>query len=223
MGAFIAAHRDAHGVEPICAQLPIAPSTYYTWKAQQADPSRRSARTQHEATLREHIQRVWDTNFHVYGAEKVWRQLGREGIPAARCTVERLMRAMGLRGATRGRAFTITTVREDGTARPADLVQRTFTATRPNALWVADLTYVATWGGFVYVAFVIDVFARRIVGWRVATTLRTDLALDALEQALHARPDRDGLVHHSDHGVRKLPRQGHTTEGDSGGVVTLVP
>jgi putative transposase len=204
MGAFIEAHRDAHGVEPICAHLPIAPSTYYTWKAQQADPSRRSARAQHDAKLREDIQRVWDTNLHVYGAEKVWRQLGREAIPAARCTVARLMRAMGLRGAIRGRAFTITTVREDGTARPADLVQRTFTAPRPNALWVADLTYVATWGGFVYVAFVIDVFARRIVGWRVATTLRTDLTLDALEQALHARPDRAGLVHHSDHGVQYL-------------------
>jgi transposase InsO family protein len=204
MGAFIAAHRDAHGVEPICAQLPVAPSTYYTWKAQQADPSRRSARAQHEAALRADIQRVWDSNFRVYGAEKIWRQLSREGIPAARCTVERLMRAMGLRGATRGRAFTITTVREDGTARPADLVQRTFTAPRPNALWVADLTYVATWSGFVYVAFVLDVFARRIVGWRVATTLRTDLTLDALEQALHARPDRDGLVHHSDHGVQYL-------------------
>jgi len=150
------------------------------------------------------IQRVWDENFRVYGAEKVWRQLGREAIVAARCTVERLMRAMGLRGVTRGRAFSITTVRDDGTTRPADLVQRTFTAPRPNALWVADLTYVATWTGFVYVAFVIDVFARRIVGWRVATTLRTDLALDALEQALHARPDRDGLVHHSDHGVQYL-------------------
>src|SRR5438874_2311483 len=120
----------------------------------------------------------------------------------ARCTVERLMRAMGLRGATRGRAFTITTTGDDVTARPADLVQRAFTATRPNQLWVADLTYVATWRGFVYVAFVIDVFARRIVGWRVDTTLRSDLALDALEQALHARPDRDGLVHHSDRGTQ---------------------
>ena len=114
------------------------------------------------------------------------------------------MRTMGLQGATRGRAFTTTTVRDLAALRPADLVQRTFTATRPNQLWVADLTYAATWRGFVYVAFVIDVFARRIVGWRVATTLRTDLALDALEQALHARPDRDGLVHHSDHGVPHL-------------------
>jgi putative transposase len=204
MGAFIEAHRGVYGVEPICAQVPIAPSTYYAWGAQTRDPARRSPRAQRDAALRVEIQRVWDENFRVYGAEKVWRQLRREAIVAARCTVERLMRAMGLRGVTRGRAFTITTVRDDGTTRPADLVQRTFTALRPNALWVADLTYVATWTGFVYVAFVIDVFARRIVGWRVATTLRTDLALDALEQALHARPDRDGLVHHSDHGVQYL-------------------
>jgi putative transposase len=204
MGAFIDSHRKAYGVEPICAHLPIAPSTYYAWKSQTVDPTRRSARAQRDRTLRPEIQRVWDENFKVYGAEKVWRQLGREKTIVARCTVERLMRAMGLRGATRGRAFTITTVREDGTARPADLVQRTFTAPRPNALWVADLTYVATWTGFVYVAFVIDVFARRIVGWRVSTSLRTDLALDALEQALHARPDRDGLIHHSDRGVQYL-------------------
>lgn len=204
MGAFIETHRETYGIEPICTHLPIAPSTYYAWRAQARDPDRRSTRAQRDAVLRPEIQRVWDENFRVYGAEKVWRQLGREAIVVARCTVERLMRAMGLRGATRGRAFTITTVREDGTVRPADLVQRTFTAPRPNALWVADLTYVATWTGFVYVAFVIDVFARRIVGWRVATTLRTDLALDALEQALHARPDRDGLVHHSDHGVQYL-------------------
>jgi putative transposase len=204
MGAFIEAHRGVYGVESICAQVPIAPSTYYAWRAQTRDPARRSTRGQRDAALRVEIQRVWDENFRVYGAEKVWRQLRREAIVAARCTVERLMRALGLRGVTRGRAFTITTVRDDGTTRPADLVQRTFTARRPNALWVADLTYVATWTGFVYVAFVIDVFARRIVGWRVATTLRTDLALDALEQALHARPDRDGLVHHSDHGVQYL-------------------
>jgi transposase InsO family protein len=202
MVAFIDAHRDVDGVEPICAQLPIASSTDYAAKAQERDPRLRSARAQHEATLRVEIQRVWDTHFGVYGADKVWRQLGRETIPAARCTVERLMRAMGLRGATRGRAFTITTAGDDAAARPADLVQRAFTATRPNQLWVADLTYVATWRGFVYVAFVIDVFARRIVGWRVDTTLRSDLALDALEQALHARPDREGLVHHSDRGVQ---------------------
>ena len=204
MGAFIEAHRGVYGIEPICAQVPIAPSTYYAWRAQTRDPARRSPRAQRDAALRVEIQRIWDENFRVYGAEKVWRQLRREAIVAARCTVERLMRAMGLRGVTRGRAFTITTVRDDGTTRPADLVQRTFTALRPNALWVADLTYVATWTGFVYAAFVIDVFARRIVGWRVATTLRTDLTLGALEQALHARPDRDGLVHHSDRGVQYL-------------------
>jgi transposase InsO family protein len=204
MGAFIDEHRDTYGVEPSCAQLPIAPSAYYAWKAQVQDPTCRSARAQRDAELRRQIQRVWDENYQVYGAEKLWRQLAREKVVVARCTVERLMRAMGLRGAVRGRAFTVTTVRDDGTARPADLVQRTFTAARPNALWVADLTYVATWTGFVSVAFVIDVFARRIVGWRVSASLRTDLALDALEQALHARPDRDGLVHHSDRGVQYL-------------------
>jgi putative transposase len=204
MVGFIDAHRDVAGVEPICAQLPIASSTYYAQKAQARDPARCSARAQRDATLRVEIQRVWETHFRVYGAEKVWRQLGREGIFVARCTVERLMRALGLRGATRGRAFTITTTGDEAATRPADLVQRTFTATRPNQLWVADLTYVATWRGFVYVAFVIDVFSRRIVGWRVDTTLRSDLALDALEQAVHARPDRDRLVHHSDRGVQYL-------------------
>ena len=202
MVAFIDAHRDVDGVESICRHLPIAPSTYYARQAEAHDPARQSARAQRDTTLRVEIQRVWDTHFRVYGADKVWRQLGREAIVTARCTVERLMRAMGLRGATRGRAFTITTTGAEATARPADLVQRAFTATRPNQLWVADLTYVATWRGFVYVAFVIDVFARRIVGWRVDTTLRSDLALDALEQALHARPERNGLVHHSDRGVQ---------------------
>src|SRR5262249_43553219 len=144
------------------------------------------------------------TNFRVYGVVKVWRQLRREGAGVARCTVARLMRGLGLRGAVRGRAFTITTTPEEAAARPVDLVQRTFTATRPNQLWVADLTYLAPWRGFVYVAFVIDVFTRRIVGRRVDTTPRSDLALDALEQALHARPDRSGLVHHSDRGVQYL-------------------
>ena len=166
MVAFIDAEREAHGVEPICAQLPIAPSTYYAQQAQARDPAKRSARAQRDATLRDAIQRVWQANFRVYGVAKVWRQLRREGLPVARCTVARLMRALGVRGAVRGRAFTITTSAAEAAARPADLVQRTFTATRPNQLWVADLTYVATWRGFVYVAFVIDVFARRIVGWR---------------------------------------------------------
>ncbi len=203
--SFIDEHREAHGVEPICAELPIAPSTYYEEKARQADPERLPPRAKRDAVLRGHIRRVWDANFQVYGVRKVWEQLSsREGIEVARCTVERLMRGMGLQGAIRGKKFKKTTISDDSAARPADLVNRDFTATRPNQLWVADLTYVATWRGFVYVAFVIDVFSRTIVGWRVSSSLRTGLALDALEQALHARPGTDGLVHHSDHGVQYL-------------------
>jgi len=148
------------------------------------------------------IERVWKENRSVYGARKVWLQMKREGFAVARCTIERLMAQMGLRGAVRGRAFKRTTIADEAATRPADLVQRTFTADRPNRLWVADLTYVATSAGFVYVAFVIDVFSRRIVGWRVSTSLRSDLALDALEQALHARRDLDQLIHHSDRGVQ---------------------
>ncbi len=203
MVAFIDAQRDAYGVEPMCAVLPIAPATYFRHKRCQADPDQRSQRTQRDAWLMTQIQRVWDENFAVYGPRKVWQQLGREGIVVARCTVERLMRQMGLQGVVRGRTFKTTTV-DAGAARPADLVQREFVATRPNQLWVADLTYVATWRGFVYVAFVIDVFARHIVGWRVSSSLRTDLALDALEQALYARPTSDELVHHSDRGSQYL-------------------
>ena len=203
MVSFIEEHRNRYGVEPICRMLPIAPSMYFELKARQADPARVPARAQRDAVLRAQIQRVWDENFKVYGAHKVWRQLNREKISVARCTVERLMRDMGLAGATRGRKFKTTTV-DDTAARPADLVQRNFTATRPNQLWVSDLTYVATWAGFVYVAFVIDVFARLIVGWRASRSLRTDLALDALEQALYARPIDDQLVHHSDRGVQYL-------------------
>ena len=186
MVTFINAHRATYRVEPICAVVPIAPSTYYVHKARQADPSRLSARGQRDTWLNAKIRRVWDANFQVYGVRKIWRQLTREGIRVARCRVARLMREMGLQGAVRGRRVK-TTIADDAAARPADLVNRTFTATRPNALWVADLTYVATWAGFVYVAFVIDVFARVIVGWRVARSLRTDLALDAIEQALYAR------------------------------------
>jgi putative transposase len=201
--SFIDGHRGVYGVEPICAVLPIAPSTYYERKAREADPERLPPRAKRDAALREEIRRVWEENFQVYGVRKVWRQLRREGVGVARCTVARLMRALGLEGAVRGRKFK-TTVPDETAARPADLVDRHFTATRPNELWVADLTYVATWRGFVYVAFVIDVFARRIVGWRVSNSLRTDLALDALEQALHARPDTEDLVHHSDRGVQYL-------------------
>lgn len=201
MVSFIDKYREAYGVEPICKVLPIAPSTYYEQKARQADPDRLPLRTKRDALLRSHIQRVWKANFQVYGVRKVWRQLNREGVQVARCTIERLMRQMGLEGAVRGRKVR-TTIADESANRPADLVSRDFTATRPNQLWVADLTYVATWKGFVYVAFVIDVYSRTIVGWRASGSLRTDLALDALEQALYARPDTDCLVHHSDRGVQ---------------------
>ncbi|WP_409945781.1 IS3 family transposase [Rubrivirga sp. S365] len=204
MITFIDDHREAYGVEPICKVLPIAPSTYYAAKARQSDPALRSARSQSDEALRAEIQRVWDENRSVYGAKKVWKQLKREGFVVARCTVARLMRTMGLRGVTRGRRVR-TTVPADLAERPLDLVERDFTAERPNQLWVSDLTYVATWRGFVYVAFVIDVFSRRIVGWRVSNSLRSDLALDALEQAICERSvGDDPLVHHSDRGVQYL-------------------
>ncbi len=204
MVSFLDEHRDEHGVEPICRVLPIALSTYYEQKAREADPSRLPKRAIRDAGLREAIERVWKEHFGVYGARKVWHQLKREEIAVARCTVERLMREMGLEGAIRGRKYKKTTIIDEAANRPADLVQRDFSADRPNQLWVADLTYVATWAGFVYVAFITDVFSRKIVGWRVSNSLRSDLALDALEQALHARPDIDNLVHHSDRGVQYL-------------------
>jgi transposase InsO family protein len=206
MVTFIDQHREIYGVEPICALLPIAPSTYFAHKTQQAAPTTRSTRRQRDDELRAAIQRVWDDNDQAYGPRKVWKQLRREGHRVARCTVERVMRAMGLRGVSRGRAW-VTTTRADAAAeRPADLVDRQFAATRPNQLWVADFTYVATWRGFVYVAFVIDVFARRIVGWRVSASLRTDFVLDALEQAIYDRrgDSGDDLVHHSDRGTQYL-------------------
>lgn len=202
MVAFIDEHREVYGVEPICDVLPIAPSTYYEHRARAEDPDLRPAREKRDEQLRPQIQRVWNDNHAVYGADKVWHQLGREKIDVARCTVERLMRDMGLSGATRDRAFKVTTVADQNAMRPPDLVHREFTATRPNQLWVADITYVATWAGFAYVAFVVDVYSRRIVGWRVSSSLRSDLALDALEQALHARPDAAGAVVHSDRGTQ---------------------
>ena len=204
MVSFIDQHRDLYGVEPIRAVLPIAPSTYFLQKAQQQDPTTRSARAQRDDELRAAIQRVWDDHEQVYGPRKVRKQLRREGYRVARCTVERLMRTMGLKGVTRGRAWKITTTADPAAARPADLVERRFTATRPNQLWVADFTYVATWRGFVYVAFVIDVFARRIVGWRVSASLATDFVLDALEQAIYDRRGDEvaDLVHHSDRGTQ---------------------
>jgi putative transposase len=206
MVGFIDDHRDRFGVEPICAVLPIAPSTYFLHKAQQQDAMTRSARARRDDELRAAIQRIWDEHEQVYGPRKVWRQLRREGIRAARCTVERLMRDMGLRGTVRGRAWKITTQPDLAAPRPTDLVDREFVATRPNQLWVADFTYVATWRGFVYVAFVIDVFARRLVGWRVSASLRTDFVLDALEQAIYDRRAAGvtELVHHSDRGTQYL-------------------
>ena len=203
MVRFIDDHRADYGVEPICRHLEIAPSTYYEAKARQADPTRRSARAQRDETLGAEIRRVWQANRRVYGARKVWKQLRREQIDVARCTVERLMGELGLVGVVRGRRVQ-TTVPDLVASRPADLVRREFTATRPNALWVADFTYVATWQGMVYVAFVIDVFSRRIVGWRASATMRTDLALGALEQALYARQPNERLVHHSDRGTQYL-------------------
>lgn len=203
MVAFIDAHRAEYGVESICKQLPIAPSTYYEQKSRQADPSRLPPRVRRDAELSGSIRRVWKENFRAYGARKVWRQLRREGISAARCTVERLMRREGLCGVVRGRKKR-TTIPADAAQCPLDRVQRQFVASRPNELWIADFTYVATWTGFVYVAFVIDVFARCIVGWRVSRSMQTDLVLDALEQALHARQVGEGLIHHSDRGVQYL-------------------
>jgi putative transposase len=206
MFAFIDAEREAYGVESICNLLPIAPSTYYWHRDRHRHPARRSARAKRDEGLREAIQRIWNDNYQVYGPRKVWEQLKREGVAVARCTVRRLMRAMGLQGAVRGRAWVTTTQPAPAAERPADLVDRNFTATRPNQLWVSDFTYVASWAGFVYVAFVIDAFARRIVGWRVSASLRTDFVLDALEQALWDRRGADlaGLVHHSDRGTQYL-------------------
>jgi putative transposase len=206
MVGFITDHRDQFGVEPMCAVLPIAPSTYFRHQTAQTDPTCRSRRAQRDDELRVEIRRVWEAHFQVYGPRKVWRQLRREGIRVARCTVRRLMRAMGFEGAVRGRAWMTTTQPGLVSDRPSDLVERNFTATRPNQLWVSDFTYVATWQGFVYVALVIDVFARRIVGWRVSASLRTDFVLDALEQALYDRRGDRGttLVHHSDRGTLSM-------------------
>jgi transposase InsO family protein len=201
MTSFIDAHREVYGVEPICRVLPIAPSTYYRHAQRRRHPGRRSARAQRDEDLCARIRRVWTENRQVYGVRKVWRQLLREGVRVARCTVERLMRGLGLRGIVRGKTLR-TTVSDLATPCPLDRVNRQFRADRPNALWVSDFTYVSTWAGFVYVAFVIDVFARRIVGWRVSASARTDFVLDALEQALHARRRTDSLIHHSDRGVQ---------------------
>jgi len=204
MVSFIDAHRDEHGVEPMCRQLSIAPSTYYEMKARQADPERLPDREKQDAALLPEIKRVYEDNFCVYGSKKVWRQLNREAIPVARCTVERLMARSGLQGAVRGGKKVRTTLPEPAAVRPADLVNQIFQAERPNQLWVADFSYVATWSGMVFVAFIIDVLARYIVGWRASRSMKASLVLDALEQALWARRDTDGLIHHSDRGSQYL-------------------
>ena len=195
-------HRSVYGVEPICRQLPIAPSTYHQHAARQADPAERPARAQRDNVLCARIQQTWEQNFEVYGVRKLWRELRRQQVDVARCTVERLMKKLGIRGVIRGKVVK-TTVSDRAQRCPQDLVNQQFSASRPNALWVSDFTYVSTWQGFVYVAFVIDVFARRIVGWRVSSSMQTDLVLDALEQALHERqPAQKTLIHHSDRGVQ---------------------
>ena len=203
MIAFIDDYRATYGVEPICRVLPIAPSTYHAHAARRADPGQLPARARSDAALMIEIRRVFDENFRVYGVRKVWRQLGREGIAVARCTVARLMRTMGLQGVVRGKKVR-TTIPDPAAACPLDRVNRQFKVSGPNRLWVADFTYVATWSGFVYVAFVIDAYARRIVGWRVSRSARADFVLDALEQALHQRRPfaGGGLVCHSDRGLQ---------------------
>jgi putative transposase len=199
--AFIGEHRARCGVEPICRALQVAPSAYWRHAARQREPALLPERAQRDAILMPQVQRVYEHNLRVYGADKVWRQLLRERVVVARCTVERLMRRLGLQGVRRGKGVR-TTVPDPKAACPLDRVNRSFKAQRPNQLWVADFTYVSTWQGFVYVAFVVDVFARRIVGWRVSSSMQTDFVLDALEQALYARrAEREGeLVHHSDRG-----------------------
>ena len=201
---FIEDHRDDHGVEPICRVLPIAPATFYDNMAKRADPSRLSDRAKRDAELKPEIERVFEQNLKVYGVRKVWRQMHREGFDIARCTVARLMKDIGIEGVIRGKRPR-TTIPDKALPCPLDRVNRQFHASAPNVLWVSDFTYVATWQGFVYVAFVIDVFARRIVGWRASRTANTGFVRDALQQAIHQRrPAQDQLVHHSDRGSQYL-------------------
>jgi putative transposase len=204
MMTFIDEQRDHHGLESLCKQLPLGVSTYYEHKARESDPNKASNRSIRDRHHKVEIQRIWDENLQVYGARKIWKQLKREGFVIARCTVERLMKVLDIPGATRGGAKRRTTIPDESQDRPSDLVNRRFEADQPNQLWVADITFVAAWSGFVYVAFVIDVFSRYIVGWRVSRSLRTDLVLDALEQAIWARKETKNLIHHSDRGSQYL-------------------
>lgn len=201
MKEFVDQHRTTWGVEPICAVLGIAPSGYRRHAARQRNPALRCARAKRDEVLAPQVERIWHANMQVYGADKVWHQMNREGTLVARCTVERLMRCLGLQGVRRGKVMR-TTIPDKSAVCPLDRVNRQFKAERPNQLWVSDFTYCSTWQGWLYVAFVIDVFARRIVGWRVSSAMRTDFVLDALEQALFDRqPKRaDALIHHSDRG-----------------------
>jgi putative transposase len=205
MIAFIDEQREVYGVEPICKVLPIAPSTYHDHAAKRRDPTKMSARARRDTALKPEVARVFAENFEVYGARKVWRQLVREGFGIARCTVERLMADLGLEGVIRGKPVR-TTVPDKAAPCPLDHVNRVFHAPAPNRLWLSDFTYVSTWSGFVYVAFIIDAYARRIVGWRVSRTAHAGFVLDALEQALHARrpAHQTGLVPHSDRGSQYL-------------------
>lgn len=202
MIAFVEENRDM-GIEPICKHLPIAPSTFYDHMARRANPDLLSDRAKRDKTLRPEIERVWEQNYKVYGVRKVWHQMRREGFDVARCTVARLMNDMGLEGVIRGKKAK-TTIPDKALLCPLDKVNRQFKAPAPDILWVSDFTYVATWQGFVYVAFVIDAFARRIVGWRVSRTAHAGFVLDALEQAVHQRQPGSGLVHHSDRGSQYL-------------------
>lgn len=203
MMTFIDNHREQYGVESICRVLPIAPSSYYRHKHLERYPEKRSERIKRDEELQTDITRVYEENNRVYGARKVWKQLHRESIQVARCTVERLMKTLNIQGVVRGKRC-VTTIADELSEKPLDLVNRQFCAERPNQLWVADITYVATWSGFVYVAFVVDVYSRYIVGWRVLKSLQTEIVLDALEQALWARGKPHGVIHHSDRGSQYL-------------------
>ncbi|HLT99341.1 MAG TPA: IS3 family transposase, partial [Burkholderiaceae bacterium] len=217
INAYIDQHRYLYGVEPICEVLQVAPSAYWRHAARCRNPELRSQRAKRDERLMVHVQRVWEQNFRVYGARKIWKQLAREGVAVARCTVERLMRHLGIEGVRRGKRVR-TTIPDSEAACPRDLVKRHFEADRPNRLWVADFTYVSTWQGWLYVAFVIDAYAKRIVGWRASSSMTTDFVLDALEQAVYDRrpTHSDGLVHHSDRGSQYVSIRYSERLGEAG-------